>query len=129
MIVSQSQLSHVVCTAQAEVESRPNLFGGFLVQDADDNPVYASVPSYDVLRAALDAKLAEHNESNTVMDLVLFQQVSCDKAPALFRLVCTLPSGDICCFENTNKYVGSTDQSVVDAACRLWSTCAASHGS
>ena len=62
---------------QEEVEARPNLFGNFLVQDADENPVYAPVPSYDALRAALDTKLAEHNESNTVMDLVLFQQVSC----------------------------------------------------
>ncbi len=65
---------------QADVEARPNLFGNFLAQDADDNAVYAAMPSYDVLRTALDGKLAEHNESNTVMNLVLFQQVSCGSA-------------------------------------------------
>ena len=60
---------------QAEIEARPLLFTSFMAQDADENPVYASVPSFEVLRTALDARLAEHNESNAVMDLVLFQQV------------------------------------------------------
>ena len=68
-------LTDVLPCAQAEVDARPNLFGSFMVQDADENPVYAPVPSFNALRTALDAKLAEHNESNTVMDLVLFQQV------------------------------------------------------
>lgn len=49
-----------------------------MAQDADEGAaVYTSVPSFEVLRTALDARLAEHNESNPVMDLVLFQQVSC----------------------------------------------------
>ncbi|KAK9866454.1 hypothetical protein WJX84_011662 [Apatococcus fuscideae] len=59
---------------QAEVESRPLLFNNFMTMTADEIPIYNSVPGYEALRKTLDAKLAEHNESNTVMDLVLFQQ-------------------------------------------------------
>jgi dynein heavy chain len=32
------------------------------------------VPSYDSLKKVLEDKLAEYNETNAVMDLVLFQQ-------------------------------------------------------
>ena len=65
---------------QADLEAQPLLYGSFMVTNADDEPVYAPIPGYDVLRKALDAKLAEYNEANPVMDLVLFQQVhiSCD---------------------------------------------------
>lgn len=41
---------------------------------ADDTPVYNVVPGYEQLRKTLNDKLAEYNESNAVMDLVLFQQ-------------------------------------------------------
>ena len=41
---------------------------------ADDVPIYTNVSSYEVLRKALDDKLKEYNETNAVMDLVLFQQ-------------------------------------------------------
>ena len=41
---------------------------------SDDVPVYTNVSSYEVLRKALDDKLREYNETNAVMDLVLFQQ-------------------------------------------------------
>ena len=37
-------------------------------------PIYTNVSSYEVLRKALDDKLKEYNETNAVMDLVLFQQ-------------------------------------------------------
>ena len=60
---------------QADLEAQPLLYGSFMVTNADDEPVYAAIPGYDVLRKALDAKLAEYNEANPVMDLVLFQQV------------------------------------------------------
>ena len=60
---------------QAEIEARPLLFNNFMTMTADETPIYNSVPGYEALRKTLDAKLAEHNESNTVMDLVLFQQV------------------------------------------------------
>jgi hypothetical protein len=38
-------------------------------------PVYSAVPSYEHLKKVLDDKLREYNESNAVMNLVLFQQV------------------------------------------------------
>lgn len=60
---------------QAAIEARPLLFGSFMSTGADERPLYAEVPGYDALRAALDGKLAEYNESNPNMDLVLFQQV------------------------------------------------------
>lgn len=41
---------------------------------ADDTPVYAAVPTYEALKKSLEDKLAEYNETNAVMDLVLFQQ-------------------------------------------------------
>lgn len=41
---------------------------------ADETPVYAAVPGYEQLRKVLDDKLNEYNESNAIMDLVLFQQ-------------------------------------------------------
>ena len=46
-----------------------------MTMTADEMPIYNAVPGYETLRKTLDAKLAEYNESNTVMDLVLFQQV------------------------------------------------------
>lgn len=48
----------------------------FMATDAEDQPLYAQIPDYDVLRATLDVKLAEYNDSNPKMELVLFQQVS-----------------------------------------------------
>ena len=64
------------CCCQAAIEARPMLFGSFMATGSEDQPLYAQVEGYDVLRKALDAKLAEYNESNASMDLVLFQQVS-----------------------------------------------------
>jgi dynein heavy chain len=42
--------------------------------NGEGNPVYAPVPSYQALKKVLDEKLAEYNDTNAVMDLVLFQQ-------------------------------------------------------
>lgn len=57
------------------LEARPLLHGSFTTQTADEVPVYNSITSYEALRRTLDSKLAEYNESNAMMDLVLFQQV------------------------------------------------------
>jgi dynein heavy chain len=46
----------------------------FTNMDVEDRPLYTEVAGFDNLRATLDAKLAEYNDSNPVMDLVLFQQ-------------------------------------------------------
>ena len=54
------------------VEARPNLFCSFMQFSADDNPLYTEVPGYEELSKLLADKLAEHNESNPAMDLVLF---------------------------------------------------------
>ena len=59
---------------QAEVEARPLLYNNFMTVAADDTPIYNVVPGYEQLRKTLNDKLAEYNESNAVMDLVLFQQ-------------------------------------------------------
>lgn len=59
---------------QAEVEVRPLLYGNFMTFQ-EETPIYDAIPNYDILRKTLDAKLAEYNESNPAMDLVLFQQV------------------------------------------------------
>lgn len=60
---------------QAAIEARPLLFGSFMAAGSDERPLYAEVPGYEALRTALDGKLAEYNESNPNMDMVLFQQV------------------------------------------------------
>ena len=52
------------------------MFGSFQETDAEDRPVYAELPSYEELRRVLSGKLAEYNELNASMDLVLFQQAS-----------------------------------------------------
>lgn len=67
-------MMYCVLLLQAEVEARPLLYNNFMTVTADDNPVYNAVPGYDQLRKALNDKLTEYNESNAVMDLVLFQQ-------------------------------------------------------
>ncbi|KAF5834390.1 hypothetical protein DUNSADRAFT_8976 [Dunaliella salina] len=62
------------CGGISRIEERPLLYCSFLQSTPEDVPVYCSVPSYDVLKKALDDKLREYNESNAVMNLVLFQQ-------------------------------------------------------
>ncbi|KAK9808985.1 hypothetical protein WJX72_007373 [[Myrmecia] bisecta] len=59
---------------QTEIEARPLLFNSFMTVGGDDTPIYNTVPGYEELRKTLTEKLAEYNESNAVMDLVLFQQ-------------------------------------------------------
>ena len=51
------------------------MWGNFMVLNSEDEPLYAPVGNYDKLRPALTTKLAEYNEANAAMDLVLFQQV------------------------------------------------------
>jgi dynein heavy chain len=41
---------------------------------SDDQPLYAPVTAFAGLKKALEDKLGEYNETNAVMDLVLFQQ-------------------------------------------------------
>ena len=57
---------------QAEVFEEPLLFTNFITLAAGQ-PVYVKLDAYETLKDTLDAKLAEYNESNTIMDLVLFK--------------------------------------------------------
>lgn len=41
---------------------------------SDGAPVYDEVTSYDELKRTLEEKLNEYNETNAVMNLVLFRQ-------------------------------------------------------
>ena len=66
------------------MEARPLLFGSFQETDAEGRPVYAELPGYEELRGVLNGKLAEYNEMNTSMDLVLFQQASNGSLPSIF---------------------------------------------
>lgn len=58
----------------AQVDARPLVFNSFMARDANENSLYSCAPSSDALKKALDEKLSEYNESNAVMDLVLFEQ-------------------------------------------------------
>jgi len=57
-----------------ELEERPLIMTWFLNFTPDDSPIYEAVPSYEVLKKKLDEELAAHNDTNAVMELVLFQQ-------------------------------------------------------
>lgn len=74
LLVMKHAISMLLHDLQGEVEARPLLYNNFMTVTADDNPVYNAVPGYEQLRKTLNDKLAEYNESNAVMDLVLFQQ-------------------------------------------------------
>lgn len=54
-----------------------------------NNNSYAAVPDMVTLKSVLDSKLQEYNESNTMMDLVLFDQamVSHHDKLKLYRLI------------------------------------------
>ncbi len=56
------------------LEERPLLFTSFMASSADDTPLYTQAASYDALKKVLEDKLNEYNETNAVMELVLFQQ-------------------------------------------------------
>lgn len=58
-----------------ELNAQPLIFASFANASASDgNPVYDEVTSYDNLKKLLQEKLQEYNESNAVMNLVLFRQ-------------------------------------------------------
>ncbi|CAD7696266.1 unnamed protein product [Ostreobium quekettii] len=56
------------------VEAQPRLFASFTTVSADDTPIYNEVEGFESLKKTLDDKLVEYNETNAVMELVLFQQ-------------------------------------------------------
>jgi len=63
-----------VFLTQIEVEAQPNLFTPFTNVSNDDLPVYTAAGEEGALPSLLTAKMAEYNETNVAMNLVLFQQ-------------------------------------------------------
>jgi len=57
-----------------QVEARPLIFTSFTTQTSDDSRPYMPAPEFSKLRRIVEDKLAEYNETNAVMDLVLFEQ-------------------------------------------------------
>lgn len=57
------------------IEAQPNLFTSFVKVSAEEQPLYAPEDNEEVLQTLLTAKMAEYNETNVAMNLVLFQQV------------------------------------------------------
>ena len=58
---------------QDELNVEPNIHTSFATPVAGE-PAYLGVKDWPTLKSCLDGKLAEYNDSNAIMDLVLFQQ-------------------------------------------------------
>jgi dynein heavy chain len=56
------------------VETRPISYNAFMQFDSNEVGAYTPCATYEKLNKILVEKLGEHNESNPVMDLVLFNQ-------------------------------------------------------
>jgi dynein heavy chain len=54
------------------LELRPNIFTSFCTNTGDDTAPWLPVKGWDQLKKQLEEQLAEHNETNAVMNLVLF---------------------------------------------------------
>ncbi|KAL6747291.1 flagellar outer dynein arm heavy chain beta [Haematococcus lacustris] len=80
------------CGGIAAIEERPLLYTSFMASTPEDVPVYTYVSSYDALKKVLDDKLREYNESNAVMELVLFQQAM-EHVTRIARII-DLPRGN-----------------------------------
>eukprot|EP00232_Nephroselmis_pyriformis_P019075 CAMPEP_0182900652 /NCGR_PEP_ID=MMETSP0034_2-20130328/28990_1 /TAXON_ID=156128 /ORGANISM="Nephroselmis pyriformis, Strain CCMP717" /LENGTH=4527 /DNA_ID=CAMNT_0025034901 /DNA_START=131 /DNA_END=13711 /DNA_ORIENTATION=+ len=75
-----------------EVEARPLVYTSFMQTSGDDSPVYTMCDTYDKLRKVLEEKLAEYNENNAVMELVLFNQAM-EHVTRIARII-DLPRGN-----------------------------------
>lgn len=53
--------------------AQPLIFTNFIETSLDDTPIYTCAVSMAELKRALEKKLLEYNESNAIMDLVLFE--------------------------------------------------------
>ena len=77
---------------QEEMEARPISYNAFMKFDSNDEGAFCECPTYEILNKTLVGKLAEHNESNAVMDLVLFEQAM-DHVTRVTRIL-DLPRGN-----------------------------------
>ncbi|PNW78281.1 hypothetical protein CHLRE_09g403800v5 [Chlamydomonas reinhardtii] len=82
------------CGGMVAIEERPLIYASHasMTYTPEDVPVYNALSSYDVLRKTLEDKLREYNESNAVMDLVLFQQAM-EHVTRIARII-DLPRGN-----------------------------------
>merc|ERR1711871_693813 len=56
------------------VQSRPLYFTSFASNSVSDNPPFIEINDFAKLKKILEDKLAEYNETNAVMNIVLFEQ-------------------------------------------------------
>ena len=59
---------------QDALNLQPNIFTNFATSGGAQGPVYLPIESTEALAGVLNTKLLEYNESNTIMNLVLFHQ-------------------------------------------------------
>jgi len=76
----------------AAVEERPLIYTNFMTFNSEDEPIYLGANQSDKLKKTLEDKLEEHNESNAVMDLVLFNQ-AVEHVTRITRII-DLPEGN-----------------------------------
>ena len=77
---------------QEEIEARPISYNAFMKFDSNDEGAFCECATYEKLNKTLVEKLHEHNESNAVMDLVLFEQAM-DHVTRVTRIL-NLPRGN-----------------------------------
>jgi dynein heavy chain len=58
----------------ADIAQRPLLFTNFMCESSQGEPSYTSVADFTSLKRVVNSKLVEYNESNPMMELVLFDQ-------------------------------------------------------
>ncbi|KAI3434555.1 hypothetical protein D9Q98_002628 [Chlorella vulgaris] len=75
----------------ADIQAEPLLFTSFMTRNANDLSLYAQALSADSVKAFLQEKLSEYNDSHVVMDLELFPQ-AVDHVSRIARIV-SVPNG------------------------------------
>jgi dynein heavy chain len=71
-VVSKKCYEGINQVNQEQIFAKPNIFTTFTFQSADDERPYTGISDSEKLRSLVAEKLAEYNESNAVMNLVLF---------------------------------------------------------
>jgi dynein heavy chain len=75
-----------------ELFAEPNIFTSFATRTIDEQPAYLPIGDIAELKAVLELKLKEYNESNPIMDLVLFENAM-EHVTRIARIV-GLPGGN-----------------------------------
>ena len=75
-----------------ELFAAPNIFTSFATRTIDEQPAYLPIGDMQELKSVLELKLKEYNESNPIMDLVLFE-MAMEHVTRIARIV-GLPGGN-----------------------------------